>query len=368
MTTTAGDRLTSSGADGVASARFARWNGVGLPSTVAATPIPAALTPGEVLVEIDFATVCGSDVHTANGRRPSPAPGVLGHEQVGRVVALGPGVVPATTSGAPLAVGMRVVWSVTSSCGHCDRCRADLPQKCLHLRKYGHEPLTDEWLLSGGFATHCLLRPGTDIVPVPDDLPDEVASPASCATATVMAVLRAAGRPLAGARVLVSGAGMLGLTAVAVASSAGADVTAVDPDPDRREQALAFGADRVTEPGAPVGPVDVAVELSGAASAVSACLDALDIGGTLVLAGSVSPGPSVPLDPERIVRRLQTVVGVHNYRPIDLEDAVAFLVRHHTEHPFAELVTGRWRLDELDRALAAAARGGAPRQGVVPRS
>ncbi|OZM78074.1 zinc-binding dehydrogenase [Pseudonocardia sp. MH-G8] len=347
-------------------ARYARWDGVGEPFTVVPAAVPHVPGPGEVLVEIDLATVCGSDLHTVAGHRASPAPGVLGHEQVGHVVAVGPGVPARYVDGAPVVPGARVVWSVTSSCGACVRCRRDMPQKCLQLRKYGHEPLDEAAPLTGGFATHCVVLPGTAIVAVPDDVPDAVAGPASCATATVAAVLAAAGPVVPGARALVSGAGMLGLTAVAMLAQAGAHVLAVDPDAARRAQARRFGAAEVAPDGADAADVDVAVELSGAAEAVNSCLDALAVGGVAVLAGSVSPGPAVPLDPERLVRGLHRVVGVHNYRPGDLQAAVDFLAAHHRTYPFAELVGGRYRLDEIDEAVASARRGPAPRQAVVP--
>jgi putative phosphonate catabolism associated alcohol dehydrogenase len=347
-------------------ARYARWDGVGASFTVVPAAVPRVPGPGEVLVEIDLATVCGSDLHTVTGHRPAPAPGVLGHEQVGRVVAVGPGAPPSCVDGAPVVPGARIVWSVAASCGACARCRRDVPQKCLLLRKYGHEPLDEAAPLTGGFATHCIVLPGTAIVTVPDDVPDVVAGPASCATATVAAVLAAAGPIEPGARALVSGAGMLGLTAVAMLAQAGAHVLAVDPDGARREQARRFGAADVAPDGAGAADVDVAVELSGAAAAVGSCLAALAVGGVAVLAGSVSPGPAVPLDPERLVRGLHRVVGVHNYRPADLQAAVGFLAAHHRAYPFAELVAGRYRLDELDEAVAAARRGPAPRQAVVP--
>ena len=345
--------------------RYARWDGVGRPFVVveSTTGEPG---PGEVLVEVDLATVCGSDLHTAAGRRGGPAPSVLGHEQVGRVLAVGAGAAPAVT-GEQLAPGARVVWSVTVSCGRCDRCHAGLEPKCRRLAKYGHEPLREEWELSGGFATHVLLRPGTSVAVVGEHVPDAVAAPASCATATVAAVLRAPGRSLAGARVLVSGAGMLGLTATAMASSRGATVITVDPSSSRRDQALRFGAAAAVEVHAQAQEVDVAVELSGAPAAVAGCLGRLDVGGTLVLAGSVSPGPSVALDPEAVVRGLQTVVGVHNYRARDLADAVAFLQDHHHRYPFGDLVGAQHRLDEVDKAIeAATVRGAAPRQAIKP--
>ncbi|MET7423005.1 zinc-binding dehydrogenase [Dactylosporangium sp. NPDC005555] len=335
------------------SVRYARWDGVGSPFQLVTTDVPADLSAGEVLVRVELATICGSDLHTVAGHRPAPTPTVLGHEQVGRVVATGPG--------APVRVGDRVVWSVTVSCGVCSRCTGGIEQKCERLRKFGHESLLDGWTLSGGFATHAVLPAGTTIVPVPEDLPAVVAAPASCATATVAAML-AAVPPLAGRRVLVTGAGLLGVTAAAMASSAGAEVTVCDPSPARRALALRFGA---VSSALPTG-VDVAFELSGAATAVETCLSALDVGGHAVLAGSVSPGPAVTVSPERIVRNLLTVTGVHNYRPEHLHQAVAFLTAAHDRFPFADLVGDHFGLADLDRAFGSAAHSSALRQAVDP--
>ncbi|GAB3868240.1 zinc-binding dehydrogenase [Dactylosporangium cerinum] len=343
------------GGDGV---RYARWDGAGTPFRIVTTDRPADLAAGAVLVEIELATICGSDLHTVAGHRPTSTPTVLGHEQVGRVVATG--------AGAVVCPGDRVVWSVTVACGDCARCTRGLEQKCLRLRKFGHEPITAGWTLSGGFATHAVLPPGTTIVPVPEDLPDVVAAPASCATATVAAVLDAA-PALAGRRVLITGAGLLGVTATAMAAAAGAEVTVCDPDPARRLQARNFGASHLVTPDELPTGVDVAVELSGSTAAVAGCLAALDIGGHAVLAGTVSPGPAVALDPERLVRGLLTVAGVHNYRPDHLTRAVAFLAGHHHRFPFADLVGERFGLTDIERAIAAAGRTPALRQAIDPR-
>lgn len=75
---------------------------------------------------------------------------------------------------------------------------------------------------------------------------------------------------------------------------------------------------------------------SGSAPAIGAALARLDIGGRLVLAGSVAPGPPVPVDPERVVRGWLTVTGVHNYEPRHLRQAVAMLDRY--RYPWASLV------------------------------
>ncbi|WP_431278518.1 alcohol dehydrogenase catalytic domain-containing protein [Leifsonia poae] len=285
--------------------------GEGHPHEAVAVP-GVRLSPGDALVEIELATVCGSDVHTVSGHRNAQTPLVLGHEQVGRVVALGRGGAK-SVDGHRVSLGERVVWSVAVPCGRCARCRRGLPQKCLTLQKYGHERMRRGWELSGGFATHAHILDGTPIVAVPEDIPSTVLAPASCATATVAAALEAASAitSLEGALLLVAGAGMLGLTAAAMATEAGARVVVSEPDPARRETALAFGAVAVSDPRAandsPLGLAaalvrgggrgaapTIALELSGATAAVRTLLAAVDVGGVLVLVGSVSPAPSCP--------------------------------------------------------------------------
>ena len=301
------------------------WSG-GADVDVRRLPVPQ-LAAGEMLVRIELATVCGSDRHTVAGRRHSPAPGILGHEGVGRVAALGAGGA-VDVDGRTLSVGDRIVWSVVSACGTCDRCRADHTAKCRSLRKVGHEPLDSPWPLSGTYATHLLLPAGHAVVRVPDPVPDASASIAGCALATVFACVEAAG-PLHGRAVLVSGLGTLGACAVAVAAAHGAAViVGVDPDPERRGVARDLGAALVRRPGPPLADEpepDVVLELSGAADAVAAAVERVGVGGRVVLAGSVAPSGTVAVDPERLVRNLTTLVGVHNYEPRHLRSAVEFL-------------------------------------------
>ncbi|UNK71530.1 alcohol dehydrogenase catalytic domain-containing protein [Microbacterium sp. H1-D42] len=337
-----------------------------------------ALAADDVLVAIEMSTICGSDVHTVHGRRSAPAPLVLGHESVGRVIAIGSAGVDAA-DGTPVRIGDRVVWSVTVSCGRCDRCTTGLTQKCRELGKYGHERIAPHRELTGGFASHAQLRRGTTIVRVPETLPAAVLAPASCATATAWAAVQrgAAGRDLSGMRVRVYGAGLVGLSAAAIAESQGAIVDVADPNPLRRAAAERFGAVSAEAIPAAVHPEtvhpetvhpepEIVIEASGHAVAQAAADVA--VGGTVVLVGSVFPADPVPLDAESLVRRMITITGIHNYTGADLADAVSFLAVRGRAYPFAEVVGTVHPLVDLDAALRAASAPDAPlRVGIIPR-
>lgn len=315
------------------------------------TEIPE-LSPGQAVARVDLATICGSDIHTVSGRRRAACPSILGHEAVGTLVGIGPGGVR-DAEGLELNVGDRIVWGVTVSCGTCDRCLRGLSAKCRALLKTGHESLDSPWGLSGGYASHILLPKRICLVAVPEELGDAVAAPAACATATVMAAMEAAG-PLTSQRVLVSGAGMLGIVACAVAAQAGAsEIIAKDLSPERLELARCFGATGTRIAGDPSQSelFDVAVELSGSHHAVNQALDSLDIGGRLVLVGSVSPGPAVSIDPERMVRSLLSIAGVHNYEPRHLQQAIKFLTRTRDIYDWDSLVAPARPAQELGAVM-----------------
>src|SRR5262245_726993 len=352
------------------------FEGPGLPLRRVDVTAPAP-TAGEALVRVLACTLCGSDLHTAAGRRTEPCPTVLGHEILGRIESVSKeGPPPTSWDGRELTVGDRVVWAVAVGCGNCFFCTRDLPQKCERLLKYGHERFAGPRDLRGGLATHVLLAPRTAIFHVPDELPDTVACPAGCATATVMSALRLAGE-LGGATVLIFGAGLLGLTAAAVARSRGARAVIVaDPDPDRLGRAAAFGATHTAGEVARLAAVvhsatggygaDIALELSGAASAAEEALARVRVGGRCLWVGAVLPMRPVPVAPEAVVRRQLTIQGVHNYHPRDLADAIVFLVGHHGSYPFADLVCDGISLADAGRAFRIAADSRAVRVAVTP--
>lgn len=323
------------------SARAQLWEG-GERFREIEVPLPD-LRPGEVLVALSAATVCGSDRHTVSGRRPGACPSILGHEGVGIVQ---------DSRREDITRGQRVVFSVTSCCGACRACLRGLSAKCEGVRKTGHEPFDGEWPLSGTYSTHIHLLAGQAVQVVPHDIPDAVASTAGCAVATVMAALEQAG-DLCGRSVLITGVGMLGMIAVVAARAGGAThIIASDPDPRIRELVSPL-ADAVVEPGGH-HLVDVALEFSGASAAVQDCLRSLDVGGRAVLAGTVSPVGTVPVDPEWLVRGWRTVTGVHNYEPRHLAEAVAFLSAEGEALPWAHLLHGPVPLDRVPEVFSTA--------------
>jgi len=300
---------------------------------------------------------------------------VLGHEAVGEVLATG-GPLRYWSSDRVVAAGDRVTWSVAASCGACVPCARGIPQKCDALSKYGHTTLEQGGPFCGGMAELSLLPSGTAVLPVPNTVHDTVAAPANCATATAAAALRVAGE-LEGRLIKVQGADLLGLTACAMAHDRGARVLVAEPHPRRRASATRWGAADVTNPTDPEHVArlrtftqgrgfDVVIEASGAHRALAQGLDALAVGGSYILLGTVSPTAAWALDAEHLVRRLLRIQGVHNYTPDDLAVALEFLERCGDRYPLAEVVGGHYSLDDHAAALAAARTGDALRVAFRP--
>ncbi len=328
------------------------------------------LDTAEVLVAVTACALCGSDLHTIAGRRSCHTPILLGHEIVGRVVDTGGPV--SDWSGRTLQAGDRITWSIAASCGSCFYCRHELPQKCETLVKYGHaegESLGHDAARGplGGLTTHCRLVPGTAIFTIPDTLDDKQAVPANCCTATSVAAVRLAG-DVQDANLLVMGAGSLGVTVTEYALHKGA-ASVVLADIDAKRLHAAESIDGCTtlaldSPGQELPDpirqhtgdrgVDIAIDVSGATSAIQSALDWLRIGGHAILVGSVFQSPPLALDTESVVRRMLTISGLHNYQPIDLAQALDFLAQLPNNALSRSLAGPTFSLHDIDQAVAAA--------------
>jgi putative phosphonate catabolism associated alcohol dehydrogenase len=338
------------------------------PFRIASYPLRAPARD-EVLVRVRMSTICRSDIHSYEGRRPSPCPGLLGHEIVGTVVALGADA-DRDMRDAPLAIGDRVTWSEYFVPGRSHaREVLDLPQKAPGVDKYGHLSSETPPHHHGGFGEYCYIRPDSWILKLPDTLSDAEATPINCGVATMCAVIEAAGVGL-GDTVVVVGLGLLGLYGAALARTLGASrVVGIDAVPARRELARRFGVDVAIAPGEAMvldAGADAVIEVCGDASVIAAALGWVRPGGRVVVAGTVNPGSMVHLDANLVLRRCATIVGVHNYHPRHLLQALAFVAGQRDRFPFESLVDGRYPLEDVGRAMADAAAHRVLRAAIVP--
>jgi len=335
--------------------------------------------PGEALVKVRMSTICRSDIHSWQGHRPNPCPGLLGHEIVGDIVALGESVTH-DMRGDPLAPGDRVTWSEYFIPGANYFTEVlDLPQKSPGVDKYGHMAVTTAPHHHGGFGEYCYILPRSWILRLPPDLSDEEATPINCGVATMIAIIEAAALRI-GQTVVIQGLGLLGLYGAAIAKARGARwVIGLDIDPARRERAACFGVDcaldAAADPSAllaeiatqcrPVGP-DAVIEVCGAVKAIPLGIDMLRIGGTYVLGGVVNPRSLIEIDANLLLKKMLTLRGVHNYRPRNLVEALDFVVANRRRYPFRELVDGKYALDRVGDAMADAVAQRVLRAAIVP--
>lgn len=282
--------------------------------------------PGEVLVRIVAAGLCHSDLSVVNGDRPRPLPMVLGHEAAGVVEEVGAGV-------TDVAVGDRVVCSYVPSCGVCADCAGGHPVRCAGAQAANREarlvtgsrPFRDasgaelhHHLGVSAFSGLTVVSPRS-LVPVPDEVPLDVAAVFGCAVLTgAGAVLNtAAVRP--GEGVAVVGLGGVGISAVMAAALAGAHpVIAVDTVESKLASATAVGAthgvlagdaavDEVRE--LTRGGVAVAIEAAGHPAALTTAYAMTRVGGRVVVAGLPHPRHLVSVPIASLVGEEKSILG-----------------------------------------------------------
>lgn len=324
-------------------------------------PVPEP-GPGEVRVRVRACGICGSDLHfRALGLIP---PGVSpGHETAGEVDAVGEGV-------RNVAPGDPVVVEPMLSCGECPSCRAGRDSICPQLRLVGLQA-------SGGFAERMVV-PERRIFRVPRDLEPAIAALAEPTAVVVHGLRRGGFEP--GSRVLVVGAGTIGLLTVVAARAMGASETLITArHPHQAELARALGASRVLreEEANPfalaelgrAAPIDLAVEtVGGTADTLGACSAAIRPGGTISVLGVFTQ--PVPVEPFSLLMKEGTLAWsncyAHGEPRADFDDAIELLDAH--RETLARLITHRVPLDAIEDAyrLAADKKAGAVKVSVAP--
>src|SRR5256712_11813253 len=295
-------------------------------------PVPHP-EPGAILSKLTRAGVCGSDLHIWRGEMkeiygPLPRDLTFGHEMCGRVERLGTGV-SVDSSGQPLGEGDRVAFVYFFPCGRCPVClRGELgscPRKGRANRVAGTPPY-----FNNAYGDYYYLRPGAAVFRIPDEISDDIATPANCALAQVLYGLTRAGLRQ-GDTAVIQGAGGLGLNAVAVARDMGADRGIVlDRGAARLELARAFGADHalsLVDLPTPERRIQAVMDLTGGFGAdvvadfvgypevVPEGLRMLRSGGGWLEGGAVAPGQPVSFGAPTLLRGQARLVATSHYPP-----------------------------------------------------
>lgn len=298
-------------------------------------PVPG---PRDVLVEVAAVGVCGSDVHWYLdghiGDTWVTDPLVLGHEASGRIVAVGDAVDASR-------IGERVALEPGVPCRECAQCLAGRYNLCADVRFFATPPI------DGAFATHVVIDHAF-AHPVPDSLGDEEVALVEPLAVAVWAA-RAA-RVALGDRVLVTGAGPIGLLVMQVARAAGATVTVSDVAEHRLEVATELGATAThTAGGTPLPDrgFDVLIECSGAGAAIAGGVRSLAPAGRAVFVG-MSPDPSVAIPLDVVQGRELTLTGTFRYANT-YPTAIDLAARGAVD--LTRLVTSRHGLDDVHAAL-----------------
>lgn len=342
-------------------AKAAVFTSIGEPMELLGLPIPELKT-GEILIKVEYTTLCRSDLNTYCGKRTEPTPTILGHESVGRVVAFGPQASKTDLRDEPIETGDRLSWAIFASDPDSALAEQGIPQKGTGLFKYGHERLNGESVLHGGLGEYIILRRHTPVLKVNESVPVKIAAIINCAVATVAGAIRLAGA-IEGKDILVSGAGMLGMIACAMLKTNGAaSVTALDINEQRLVRAGVYGADktllidddlesRVFSNFQNSRPFHVVIELSGVAKTMERTLELLSVGSTAVWVGATYPERNICFSAESVVRNLLTIRGLHNYNREDFLTAVEFIEDNHDDFPFGEMVYDQFNLNEVNEAF-----------------
>jgi len=323
--------------------------------------------PGGLVVAVEAATVCGTDVHNWQGHTSSLKPPVVpGHEGVGRIIAFGDHA-EADSRGTPLALGDRVVWG-HANCGKCHACTMLQDETLCTDRFIGMlTPCTRPPYLHGTFADHAHIHPRAGRIRVPDAVGSELASAASCALRSVIAAFDRLGALDYRDTVLIQGAGPLGLFATAIASMHAPRRLIVIGAPDARlELAREFGADatisiaahpNLAERTAIVHELtngrgaDVLFEFTGSAHAFGEGVEMAAPKARYVMAGAVGGMPR-PVSAPLLIQRNLTVIGSLGATIGAYADALEFIERFNDRFAWDRLVgPGRYSLDDATLAL-----------------
>ena len=335
--------------------------------------------PGEILVQVDLAGVCGTDAHRIRGDLPvPPEPISFGHEAVGTVVDLAAGV-STDAIGQKLSVGDRVYWAVSGTCGRCYSCTVlNNPLLCASpcWPPVATEPN------AAGFQEFATLDARVPTFRIPGGTSIEAVIALGCALPTALGGFRRLGAVQPGASIVIQGAGPVGLACAVLAGMSSAQhVIVIGDEGARLDAARRVGAtDVLSLADSPAERADalreltdgrgadVVIEAAGHISAFDEGLNLLAADGRYLILGLYSGNATVPFNPVLLNNLNLTVLGSLGADPRDYLNTVRIVQRHGERLELASLVTHRFALEEIAEAVSVLGTGNAVKPVVAPRA
>lgn len=332
--------------------------------------------PTELLVRMEAAGVCHSDLSVVDGNRPRPVPMLLGHEAAGIVEQVGEQV-------TDLEVGQRVVMTFIPRCENCAGCAQDGRVPCTNgqaanmagtllagstLLHRGEEQVLHHLGVSG-FASHAVVDRAT-VVPVGSDVPAEVAAVLGCAVLTGGGAILNAVKPAEDESVMIVGLGGVGMAALLTAASLGLPrIVAVDALEDKLEQARELGATEVWTP-AQVSEQGIkashVVECAGNAKAFELAFFATESGGRTVTVGLPSAEARSSISPLLMTTEARTLIGSYLGSAVPSRDIPKYAeLWREGKLPVEKLISSRIGLADINEAMDQLSDGRAIRQVII---
>ncbi|TDW90964.1 alcohol dehydrogenase [Kribbella pratensis] len=307
-----------------------------------------AVADGSVVLKVEATGLCRSDWHGWMGHDSDIVlPHVPGHELAGTIAAVGAGV-------SGWAVGDRVTTPFICACGACEQCLEGNQQVCPNQLQPGF----NYW---GSFAEYVAVPyAAVNLVRLPDDMDFATAAGLGCRFATSFRAVHQVGQVVAGERVAVFGCGGVGLSAVMIATALGAEVIAIDTNPEALHLAREYGAAHTIHASADtvaqihdLGGAHVTIDALGSNDVVQQALQALRPRGRHVQIGLLPQG--VQLDVGRLIGQELTWLGSHGM-PAHAYPEMLALVATGNLNP-QHLITRTIPLEQTPAALAALTNG-----------
>ncbi len=333
--------------------------------------------PGELLVRIEAAGLCHSDLSVINGDRPRPMPMALGHEACATVIGVG------DETDHDFRTGDRVVLVFLPACGACEECasgrgylcprgaaangRGELLQGGSRLSREGER--VHHHLGVSAFASHAVVD-HRSAVKIDGDIPPEIAALFGCAVLTGVGAVWNSARLAPGETVTIWGLGGVGLAALLGAVAAGAiDICVVDPSPDKRALALDLGAARAFAP----DDIDalprsqVVIETVGKAAVLAQAYAGAARGGRIATVGLPNPSEMLSIPAISLVAEGKTLIGSYMGDAIPARDIPRYIALWRAGRlPVERLLTSVSPLADINMLMDRLAAGEAIRQIVLP--